>query len=74
MEDFIKQNNISAKVDFSQKEVFLNLGNARELSKKAEICKIDPSEVGVPFLWNNGTCLVGEQDIINFFKEKAGIQ
>lgn len=74
VEAFLQENKISEKVDFSQKEVFLNAKNAQELSKKAAPCKIDQKEMGVPFLWNNGQCLEGDQDIINFFKDKAGIK
>lgn len=74
VEAFLKDNKIAEKINFSQKEVFLNASNSKDLSKKAALCKINPKEVGVPLLWNNGTCLVGDQDIINFFKDKTGIK
>ena len=74
VEAFLQDNKISEKVDFSQKEAFFNSKNSKELIQKATQCKINPNEIGVPLLWNNGQCLVGDEDIINFFKDKAGIK
>ena len=74
VEDFLAQNGIVAKVNFEQKEVFDNRDNNKELAQKAELCKINLENAGVPFLWNNGTCLMGEDEIINFFKDKTGIK
>jgi len=71
VEAFLQENKIAEKVDFSQKEVFLNINNAKEMNKKATLCNINTSEVGVPFLWNAGQCIIGDEDIINFFKDKA---
>lgn len=67
VEDFINQNKIKDKIEFTQLEVFNNKDNADILLKKATDCKIDPNNVGVPLLWDGKNCLVGDQDIINFF-------
>jgi len=73
VEDYIKENNIEEKVLFSRLEVFNNESNAKILLEKAQICKLDTTSVGVPFLWDGQNCLMGDQDVINFFKERAGI-
>jgi len=74
VDEFIATNNIKDKIQFSSKEVFLNQANAQELGTKAKICGIDSGSVGVPFLWDGSKCIIGDEDIINFFKTKAGIQ
>jgi len=75
VEDFLKQNDIESKVEFSRLEVYYNKSNASLLLEKAKVCGIEEKDLGVPFLWDkvSSKCLIGVQDIINFFKEKAGI-
>lgn len=74
VEEFIKENKIEEKVQFARKEVWYNQINAAELGEKAKICGLKTDTVGVPFLWDGSKCLIGDQDIINFFKTKADIQ
>ena len=75
VEDFLKQNDIESKVEFSRLEVYYNKSNASLLLEKAKVCGIEEKDLGVPFLWDkvSSKCLIGVQEIINFFKEKAGI-
>ncbi len=73
-EDFIKENKVEEKVPFERKEVFNDEKNAQELVEKAKICKLSAAGIGVPFLWDGSKCFVGDTDIINFFKQKAGVQ
>jgi glutaredoxin len=75
VEDFLRQNDIESKVEFSRLEVYYNKSNASLLLEKAKVCGIEEKDLGVPFLWDkvNSKCLIGVEDIINFFKEKAGI-
>jgi glutaredoxin len=70
---FLDDNKIAEKVKFEKKEVGSNPKNALEMGKKAKECKIDPKNIGVPFVWARGKCLVGEPDVENFFKQEAGI-
>lgn len=70
VEEYIKENNIQDKISFVQKEVYYNQNNAKELEAKAKACGLPLNLIGVPFLWDGKNCLVGDQDIINFFKEK----
>jgi len=73
VEEFIKENGIDSKISFSKKEVYYNKQNSSLLVSKAQICDFDTDSIGVPFLWNGTGCLVGDQDIIEFLKLKAGI-
>jgi len=70
VEEFVAKNNIEAEVTFAKKEVYYNKQNADELVAKAQICGMPTDSIGVPFLWDGSKCLVGDQDIIEFFKTK----
>ncbi len=70
VESFIKNNNIDKKIKFQQKEINSNQENRNELVERAKQCDIPLNKIGVPFLWDNGKCLMGDEDIINFFEEK----
>jgi len=72
VEEFIKENQIEKTISFVKKEIYFNRQNAKELEEKAKICEIPENEVGVPFLWDGEKCLIGDVDIISFFKEKIG--
>lgn len=76
VEDFISQNNISQKISFQSKEVSENQANSIELATKAQKCSISTDSIGVPFLWDGSAskCIIGDTDIIQFFKDKAGIK
>lgn len=72
VDEFIKENQIDSKISFSQKEVYYNQFNAKDLQSKAKICRLPTDSIGVPFLWDkeNAKCFIGDVDIINFFKTK----
>ena len=74
VEEYIKENNINDKISFAQKEVYYNQSNAKELETKAKICGLATDSIGVPFLWDGEKCLIGDQDIINFIKQKTNEQ
>ena len=74
IEEYIKKNNINDKISFAQKEVYYNKNNANDLADKAKICGLPTNSIGVPFLWDGEKCLIGDQDIINFFKQKTNGQ
>ncbi len=74
VEEYINKNNVQNKISFTQKEVYYNQSNAKELEAKAKICGLPTDSIGVPFLWNGEKCLIGDQDIINFFKQKTNGQ
>lgn len=70
VDEYIKENKVKDKVSFVQKEVYYNESNLRELKAKAEVCGLSADSVGVPFLWDGERCLIGDQNVINFFKQK----
>ena len=74
VEEYVSQNGIEAKVPFIKKEVYYNKQNASELAEQAKICGMPTDSIGVPFLWDGSKCLVGDQPIIDFFKDKANEQ
>jgi len=74
VEEYINQNEVETKLYFAKKEVYNNEQNANELAEKAMICGIPTDSIGVPFLWDGSKCLVGDQDIIEFFKSKLNEQ
>jgi glutaredoxin len=76
VEKFFQDNNVESKVQFEKKETFNDTRNSSLMSLIAEKkCSISGNELGVPLLWDgqNSKCLLGDQDIINFFKQKLGI-
>jgi len=71
VEEYFRQNQVEEKIKFSQKEVYHNKNNADELRQKAKSCGLPLDSIGVPFLWTGDRCLIGDRDIINFFKQKV---
>jgi len=74
VEEYIEKNRTKDKVPFAQKEVYYNQSNAKELEAKAKVCGLPTDSIGVPFLWDGEKCLIGDQDIIDFFKQKTNGQ
>lgn len=70
VDDFILANKVEDKVKFTSLEVFNNKNNAELLTAKANKCGLPTDKIGVPFLWDGKTCIVGDIDIIKFFQEK----
>jgi glutaredoxin len=73
VEKFIEDNKVADKVPFQTEEVSTDTKNAQDLMLKAGKCGIANDQIGVPLLWDGSTCLLGEDEITNFFKNKAGI-
>ena len=75
VDDFIADNKIEDKVNFSRLEVWYNEENQSIIAQVAQKCGINSGEVGVPFLYDGvSKCYVGDVDTINFFKAQAGIK
>lgn len=72
---FLDENKIEEKVDFKKKEVWHDAANSRELEARAkDVCGLDRKQLAVPFLLAEGQCYIGETDVIDFFKKKAGMK
>jgi len=75
VDDFISENNIKDKVKFSSLEVWNNKDNQAILAQDIKKCEMNADEVGIPFLFDGvDKCYMGDEDVINYFKTKAGIQ
>lgn len=71
---YLEENDIYNKVDFVKKEVWHNKSNGEELRNAALKCGMNPSNIGVPFVFSKGKCYIGGPDVIDFFAKAAGIE
>jgi glutaredoxin len=74
VERWMKEKKIEEKIKVIKKEVFQNRANQQELSYVAQKCNINPSMIGVPFLYSDGQCFIGTPDVEKKLAEKAGIK
>lgn len=72
--DFLDENDIYNKVDFTKKEVYRNKANSAELTEAAQKCGMNPANIGVPFVFSEGKCYIGDADVIKLFSQKAGLE
>ncbi len=72
--EFLEENNIAEKIEFVKKEVWSDKDSASELQARASECGVDSKNIGVPFLYAQGKCYIGDQDVIEFFKKEAESQ
>ncbi len=72
VEKYLSDNQVAAKINFTQKEVFSNQTNTALLGDKAHSCGLNATSVGVPFLWDGSTgkCIEGDQPVIDYFSAK----
>lgn len=74
VEKYIAENAAETKVPFVKKEVYHDKQNATELKAKAAACNLPTDSIGVPFLWDGSECIIGDQPIIKFFRQKINEQ
>jgi hypothetical protein len=74
VDDFVSENKIEEKVQFSHLEVWYSKDNQNILTQVVQKCNIQTNQVGVPFLYDGENCYIGDVDVINFFKNAAEIQ
>lgn len=72
VEDFIANNSLNSKINITQENVFLP-EIASKYNQLADFCKIAKSERGVPMLYYNQTCYLGDVDSINILKQLGGL-
>lgn len=70
VEEFLTKEDGRNRLELVRKEVYNNTLNQTELLSRAASCKLNTQAVGIPFLWDDGKCLIGDQDIIKSLKEK----
>jgi glutaredoxin len=69
VEKYIEDNAVTEKYSFDRLEISNNRDNSAKLVEKAKICGLETQGLGVPFLWTGEKCLMGDADIIEFFKK-----
>lgn len=77
VEKFLADNGVAEKISFAQKNVHNNVFNSDELTARATLCNIPSKDLGVPFLWdgeNGNKCIVGDEDIISYFKNLINLK
>ncbi len=74
LEEWLKNNKVEEKIQLIKKEVYQNQANSQELEQLAQKCGLDVSSIGVPFLFTDeGKCLIGKTEIINYLEQKIGL-
>jgi len=73
LEKYILDNKIKEKVNIEEKEVYDNKINSSELTLVATSCNIPSDKIFVPFMYAEGKCLVGGEDITTYLDSKAGL-
>jgi len=75
LEDYIDQNKIEEKLKITRLEVSKDQGNSNLLVKTAKDCGTDISQgAPIPLLYDAQKCYIGDEDVINYLKNEAGIE
>jgi hypothetical protein len=74
-EEYIIANDFQEKIGICGKEIWSDRTNQNDIIEKAKVCGIELNQLGVPMLWDSSKqkCYVGDQPIIDFLKQQAGI-
>ncbi len=70
VEEFITRNKVKDRLQFSEREVTFHKANSNLMLQKAQQCGLKKDNLGVPFLWDDGQCLMGQDKVIQFFQAK----
>ncbi|MBU5688459.1 MAG: hypothetical protein KQA41_00500 [Candidatus Aenigmarchaeota archaeon] len=73
VEEFINQNNLDSKISIIKKEVYYNQTNLSELMNYAKKCNLKEDQVGVPFIYYQGKCYIGDKECIELLKSLTGV-
>jgi len=68
IENYITENNLEAKLTIIPKEVYETQSNQDELFYVAGLCKINHNMLGVPLIFYNGNCFIGDVDGLKLLK------
>jgi len=74
VDNFIRDNKVEEKVAFVRLNVYGSPENINILSDKAQTCGLDVKIIGVPFLWDGKNCILGDVEVINFFKTQIAVK
>ena len=74
VEDFLKQNKeIEDDITIERKESEKNKFNALDLQLKERLCHVTrkKGQKNIPLLYDTGTCIIGDQQIIDYLTEQS---
>lgn len=74
VEEWMTENKIEEKIQIVKKEVYDDKVNSLELTQAAKNCGLPTDNIGVPFLYAEGKCLVGTPDITSYLSQKMAAQ
>jgi hypothetical protein len=75
VEEYILEKKIEEKLKITRLEVSKEQVNANLLVNTAKTCEVDVSQgVPIPLLYEGKKCYIGDEDVINFLKNEAGIE
>lgn len=72
VEHYMEENNVTSFLKFGMMDVSRSDKEKASFNRVVQICEIPKEQVGVPLLYYNKTCYLGENEIVNFFKEEIG--
>lgn len=70
VDQFLKDKGLDKSLKMTRKEVYYNDFNAKDLAEQATDCDIETDQLGIPLLWDGRDCIIGDQPIIDYFREK----
>lgn len=73
VEEFIQNNSLDSRINITMKNTWLP-EIAKEYSQAADLCKIAQDARGVPMLYYNQTCYLGDVDSIKILKGLGGVE
>jgi glutaredoxin-related protein len=70
IETFLQKNAVHSKISFAEKEVTENKDNLKKLITITKKCNFPKNNyIELPILWTGSECLIGRDNIINFFTD-----
>jgi glutaredoxin len=69
VQTFLQENNIVFGENLAKKEIWKNVTNQGEMLDRAKSCGLDEKTVGVPFLFADGECFIGEPKVRGYFEK-----
>ena len=71
VKNYIKENNLDAKVSYTEIQAFESEENYALFNEKAAECGLPENQRGVPLIYEEGKCYIGSVEGVDFFREKG---
>lgn len=70
LDEWLKANNIETHFPLIHKEVYQDKANAGQLGTTAQSCGLNTDSIVVPFLYSQGQCFIGKDQIIEYLNQR----